>query len=193
MSHVQELRQIPDQDLLDLLNEKKEFQSSIVAVLYSRHYKDILKICKNKYHSIEDIEDYLQEACYIFLKKVEENQKFTSFKTYILSVVNYLVLNHLKSSTEKNKPIIEENLDGEYYRYYDELHRDTKVEDYEIEESIAVLRMCTEEEKQLLELRFIEGFSLKEIADYYSIPIFTIQKRFYRLKKKLQSFRESRV
>jgi RNA polymerase sigma factor (sigma-70 family) len=53
--------------------------------------------------------------------------------------------------------------------------------------------MCNEEEKQLLELRFIEGFSLKEIADLLSIPIFTIQKRFYRLKKKLQVIREKRV
>ncbi|MBL8005594.1 MAG: sigma-70 family RNA polymerase sigma factor [Candidatus Kapabacteria bacterium] len=192
MSQVKELRHLPDKELLVMLNEKKEYKNSVITVLYSRHYKEILRVCKNKYLRVNGIEDLVQEAYYIFLKKIEENKKFTSFKTYILSVVHYLVLNHLKSNNEKHKPIIAGNLDKEYYRYCDEQHHDAEVNEYDIAESIAALNSCTEEEKHLLELRFIEGFSLKEIADLHSTPVFTVQKRFYRLKKKLQSLRESR-
>ena len=135
----------------------------IIKYVYKEFFPSIRYLIKNNAGLEEDAEDIFQEALYIILKKLQEDEfeLSSSFLTYLYSISRNLWLQKLKRTRliERNQPELARDLDtpqnsAEKYRE-DEEKYDVFVRQFD---------NLGEDCKKLLRL-FLGKMSLKQIAD----------------------------
>jgi len=135
----------------------------IIKYVYKEFFPSIRYLIKTNAGLEEDAEDIFQEALYIILRKIQEDdfELSSSFLTYLYSISKNLWLQRLK-----RKRLVEHNQD-ELVRYFSSPHASTEKFIEEEEKYGVFVRQfenLSEDCKKLLRL-FLGKMSLKEIAD----------------------------
>ena len=135
----------------------------IIKYVYKEFFPSIRYLIKTNAGLEEDAEDIFQEALYIILKKIQEDEfeLSSSFLTYLYSISRNLWLQRLK-----RKRLIEHNHDELVRHFSSPQHNSEKyVEDEEkYDVFIKQFDNLSEDCKRLLQL-FLGKMSLKEIAE----------------------------
>jgi len=132
------------------------------------------------YHFSQDREDsldVLQETFQYFLKKIPGLELKANIKTFLYPVVKHLALNK-KQAKQRNRPT--ENIPEKL----------VLEKDYKFSEDL--LNCLPPEQREVIWLRYVDGLSMKEIADAMKLPIGTIKSRIHNALKVLkQNFKDA--
>lgn len=179
------LKQLYKSYTIDRLVEeyKKTHDELVFSILYSRIVALISKLLAKINEGIDDIEDFI---VYFHERLIHIIDGFDAdkgkFLTYVSTAIKNDYTNYiLYKSRKKRKPIAIYNIDdyeNKLYHYVD-LYNDSRILDLKI-----ALDMLTQRQRELLYLRYNEGFSLREIAEIY-------QTTTHYIKKDLQNAEET--
>ena len=128
-------------------------------------------------HSVEDCEDAVQEAILKAYANIEQLRKPQYFKTWLVRIL----LNECYTITRKRGkelPLNEEvanQIDGE----------NSFVKE-EYQELYDGMKQLAEKDRLCIQLFYVEGYSVKEIAQIFHIPEGTVKSRLSRARKQLR-------
>jgi len=149
--------------------------------LVERHQGAIARVVKGVLGDCTEAEDVGQEVFIRFYKKMEQFNKKSSLKTYLTRIAINLSINEIKKQKRFLEPERKEDLINQKP---DNQNIIKKMEDKEILDK-ALLQLSIEN-RSVVVLRLIQGYSTKETAELLKIPQGTVLSRLSRAQKKLQ-------
>lgn len=157
----------------------KEAFNELITFYYPFILKYLIKLTSNE----ELANDMLQET---FLKLIKNIDKYdingkASFSTYLITIARNCYLDYIKKNKNYNTIIDIENISDSKY-YVDEISANTDVDIV-----LSELESLPVEQKIAIKLKYLEGYTLKEIADMQKTKPETIKSRLYEGKKKIKN------
>lgn len=153
-------------------------EDAFLSLLYLHKkalYRTALAYLKNEEEALEAV----QEVTYRAFEKIQTVRKPEYIKTWLVRIM----INYCNDTLKLRKRIVTD----------DEAHLQTGIsEDYtylEVEEALAQL---TEEERDLVHLKYIHDIKIKDIAEMSSTPEGTVKTRLYKALRQLRSFMEGK-
>ena len=146
-------------------------------------YNDaIFRFCLLKVSRSEIAQDITQEVFMRYWQSLQKGEKFKNERAFLYAIARNLVIDWYRKRKDQSLDIaLESGIDFKG----DGLESVTK--DSEIAEVIAILGKLDPEDQEILLLRYVEGFSPKEIAKLISQSANVVSVRIHRAVKRVQS------
>ncbi len=152
------------------------------TLLVKRWHK---KLCKQAYWYTNDLEiskDIVQDSWSIILQKINTVKDPNSFGSWALTIVTRNAINWLRIHKKEV-----ENLNT-----YKNDHKTTIINDHDDKEkTIALLKIAikklSHDQQMVLNLFYIEEYSVKEIGEIVNISTGTVKSRLFTAREKLKS------
>jgi len=161
-----------DRDLIERINAG---DTEAFEALYMRHRDWVYRLAWRFTGQHADALDVLQETFVYLLKKFPGFELTASMTTFLYPVVKHLALNlRQRQSPDTGSEEL--------------LHQvpDTRTAETSRAELAAVLRALPAEQREVVLMRFLDGFSLEEISTALDIPLSTAKSRLYNALHKLR-------
>ncbi|MDQ6985110.1 MAG: RNA polymerase sigma factor [Candidatus Dojkabacteria bacterium] len=147
-----------------VIEKAKNGDSKSREKLYREHFKSLYIFVRHKVNTNERAEDIVSESFLRAFEKLENFKGNSSFKSWLYTIGKHLVYDWYKSK-DKTALVDDENLDylrDENNETEDNESQKSKVENEKIIK--ALLGSLKPRYKEVLELRFLLNYSLKETA-----------------------------
>lgn len=173
-----------------LIENAKKGDKSALEELYKCSFNSLYKFVRYKVDTVEQAEDITAEA---FVRAFENLVKFkgnSSFKTYVYTIAKNLVY---KQYSEKQLVAFTNNEDIHSDLEYS---KDLETEDQsdgeeknnqDTIEVFQILKQLKNQEREILELRFLSNFSVKETAQTLKLSESNVKVTMHRALQKLKS------
>ncbi len=164
----------PQADLrsdLELIDAVNKGDSSAFDVLYLRHRDWVVNLAFRFTRDRDLALDVLQETFLYFLKKFPGFQLTAKLTTFFYPAVRNLSLTALKKARRFQS-------DEEISEHVEAPEEVAPVENQR-EQLAAVMSELSEEHREVLLLRFVEGMKMGEIAEAMGIPTGTVKSRLH--------------
>lgn len=182
-------KELSDENLVLEMQNGKElaFQE-----LYDRYAKHLYQyFFRRMWKDREKAEDFVHD---LFTKLIQNPNSFDttrSFKTWVFSVANNMTINEYKKQAVRK--VVSSGVEEDIVVAH-ETALDTQLQDTMFKEALEKeLEQLDEKHRTVFELRHIQGFSIKEIAETLEINEGTVKSRvFYAVKQltgKLMEFK----
>lgn len=140
-----------------VISEKK------ITEAYNQNFTRIYKFFYYKVLSKEIAEDLTSETFITFVKIAKEQKEIENLKAFLYGIAKNIFLKYLKEKYQSGIPFTEFEYDFENYA-------DKYVEEIESKETLEEIAMkfipqLPSKQRQVIQMRFIEKLSLKEIAE----------------------------
>lgn len=178
-----------DAELITLvLNGDKNAFRPLVVRYQNRVHAMVFGMVRNP----EDARDIVQNA---FIKAYQNLDSFrieSSFYTWIYRIAMNLAIDHCRKGRRRKTSSFDEAIanrdeDGEMLELHHSESPHRALTRKELHDRIfAAMDQLTEEQREVVLLREVEGLSYKEIADSMGIPEGTVMSRLFYARKKLQ-------
>ncbi len=172
---------------VDLMNEQSIVEASKLnpqkfAVLYDKYYEQIFRFI---YQRLDDKEQAFDVTQQVFVKALEKLPKYeykgVPFSSWLYRIASNEVINLFRA--EKAKHTV--NIDSvNIYGIVEEI-QETKIDEYH-DKIVGIISELPEDELQLIEMRFFEKRSFKEIAEILQITENNAKVKTYRVIDKLK-------
>jgi len=161
-----------DRQLIDVINtgEAQAFES-----LYMRYRDWAYRLAWRFTGNHQDALDVVQETFIYLLKKFPGFKLTASMTTFLYPVVKHLALNLRR----RKRP---DGADTDVL----EMLPDTRTAETSRSELAAALRMLSAEQREVVLMRFLDGFSLEEIGTALGIPVGTAKSRLHNALRTLR-------
>jgi len=167
----------PDLSLIAALNNG---DAAAFDVLYYRH-RDWVANLAFRYTRSHDLSlDVLQETFLYLVKKFPRFTLSCQLRSFLYPVVKNLSLTALRKA--RRHASLEESLESGVAE--PSIEPDIDVADDDLAGALAGL---SAEHREVLMLRFVEGFGLREIADAMEIPLGTVKSRLHHALNQLRN------
>jgi len=167
----------------EILKRVKKGDKRAFEPIVKFYMKTTYNIALSFVHNEQDALDISQEA---FIKAYKSIKKFDSkreFFPYLYQIVKRLCFDYIKRRKKDN---IHTN------NFFNIIYNPNG--DNKFKETLSEALMKLEpEEKELIVLKYIEGFSYEELAELLNKPIGTIMSSLFYIKKKLKENLEGKV
>ncbi len=167
-----------DLDIKSIVEQVQTGDIQAYTAIIRRFQKQIYIYCYYLLGSKEEAEDASQD---IFIKGLENISNFSctvSFSAWLYKIAHHHCIDLIKKKNKGNK--FWTGFKKDYA--YDQSQRQTYSYDDIIHELLEKLKV---DEKRILLLRSIEGYSFDEIASIMDLKPTTVRKKYERLRKKL--------
>jgi RNA polymerase sigma-70 factor (ECF subfamily) len=146
-------------------------------LLYARHFEWVYRLALRTTGSREDALDVAQETFLHLLAKLPELELTAKLTTYLHPIVVHRALDarRRRGRIANDEAALEAAL-----------ARPTEPSSIEREDLLHVLRALSAEQREVLLLRFSEGFELQEIAAALAIPLGTVKSRMHQALEQLR-------
>lgn len=150
-------KDLDDEELLQLLNRAKFNDSRAVGKLCVHFYSKIYRFVYYRVNAVEDAEDITSEVCLRVIKSIHEQKG--SFYAWIFRIASNMITDHyrrrvVRSNVESAGDSIEEMVDADS-------NQSELIEQLELRQA---LKRLTEDQQEVIVLKFIEGYDTDEIA-----------------------------
>lgn len=171
------------------MNQGKE----IFEVLMHQNADMLLAFIRTSVRDNHAIEDIFQEAMIVAWRRLPEFDRTRSFGKWLRGIARILISAHFRKQGKTALPMDENALD-----WIDNKFSQIQVQNGDtLSEKLSSLRECIEslstENKQTIEARYLEQFSLDEIVDKLGLALQTVKKRLYRAKTQLADCLEAKL
>lgn len=159
----------------------KKHADELLKEAYSKYYSDVYRFCMSYLtRDTASIDDCVQETFIVLYKKYLAGEEVTYVKTFLYKTVSNCAKMKLRDVAKAQKHIsIDEVI--QLPSESEDMTEQLSFEEYSRQISAAL----SERDAELFRLRFIEDYSLREIAEIQNTNISTIGTRVNRLHKKL--------
>jgi RNA polymerase sigma-70 factor (ECF subfamily) len=164
---------------------------SIICEIYDKHYKRMLYTA-TQILGQERGEDAVHDVFVKLIDKFENNSENYGDKPgqYFVIIVRNHSLNILKKDRLDFLPFPEELSDQDIFRSSVADPEETLLGNEAVERLVSLIRRLTPATRQVLEYRFIEGYSNIEIAEILGISQSAVSSRIDKAKKRLRELLE---
>jgi RNA polymerase sigma-70 factor (ECF subfamily) len=168
------------------IKKAKEGDKQAMALLYKDHFKPLYIFVRSKVNTNEQAEDLCSE---VFIKAFESLKNFkeeSSFKTWIYGIAKNLVFDFYRRNKNLKTTELEENLED---KSTDNDNTSSKLNKYE-KMIKALLNKLPENYRQVLELRFLLNYNIKETAEIMKLKpnnVKVLQNRAIRKARELNN------
>lgn len=154
-------------------NGDKEAFNELISLYYPYVFNFLLKLTGN----VSESEDLVQETFIKLIRNIENyNKKISSFGTYLIVIAKNTYIDFLRKNKELQEIDIESCKD--YNNDYE------KIENYN--EVLELIQKLPRLQQEAIKLKYLEGYTLKEIAAIQKSEIKTIKSRLFESRKKLK-------
>lgn len=152
-----------------------EKQREFVEKVYSEFYKPLLIYARNVCSDYDEAEDLVQETFRVGCKKIDEFMSSPNPKGWITNTLKHLNENNKRLKFRSTMLMAEYDiLNDEQLKHEDEYI------------SLMYSDLISQDDREILEMFSVKGFTISEIAEKLNIPISVCNKRIQRARKKLQ-------
>jgi len=145
--------------------------------LYSRHKQYVLSVAARYGATGQDALDVLQETFLYFVKKLPGFELRSQFRTFLFPAAKHL---SLKKKPRSGHISVEEAPELAASLICPETEEQQRTA---VAETVAAL---PEAQREVVMLRFVDGFSLPEIAEALDIPVGTVKSRLHNALARLR-------
>lgn len=171
----------PDTFLDALIQKCKEGDRDAFAQLFSLYEKKVFKLVLRFLHNKEAAEDVLQEAFINIFRSIKNFRREAKFDTYLYRIVVNLCYKKMKS--RKHEPALRgDEPDTNGGTTAAEITQQA-IDSLHVRRVVSTL---SHEHQVVLSLRYMEGFSVEEIAEITSISQGTVKSRLYYARMELK-------
>lgn len=158
------------------------------AAIYNHYRNSLFYFIVTYTKSESDAEDILQEVFIKVYKNIHTLKNIQSFHSWLFSVTYNMTINFMRSYRKSHQVDLDEENNIEVVE-------DTTIEAFDLNayERMELKNSVNEEIenlsdalKEVAQLRYLEDFSILEIADILSVPEGTVKGRLSRVREKLQ-------
>ena len=182
MKFKRNIKNLSESEIIELA--KKE--SYYFGILYDVYFEQIFRFVFSRLGGNESIAgDVTQET---FLKAMANIQKYEDrgfpFSSWLYRIAQNEVSMYFRKSKKDNfVPVEIEKLNG----LKDEITGDAGISEVEIDHLISMINELEASHLDIIELRFFQQMSFKEISEIYNISEANAKMRTYRILEKLKS------
>lgn len=172
----------------ELLRRTAEGCKEAFALLVERHRAAVYRLARAMTRSVEAAEDVLQETFLAAMRAAADFRGEAKVRTWLLTIARNVALQHgrLRSGEpEAFLPI--ETLSEASSRKLPELKQDIMEPILQREELLHALERLTEDDREVLVLRELEGLSGEEAASVLGITPTAMKSRLHRARLRLAS------
>ena len=150
-------KDLDDEELIQLLDRAKFNDSRALGKLCVHFYSKIYRFVYYRVNAVEDAEDITSEVCLRVIKSIHEQKG--SFYAWIFRIASNMITDYyrrrgVRSNVESAEDSIEEMADADS-------NQSELVEQQELRQA---LKRLTEDQQEVIVLKFIEGYETDEIA-----------------------------
>lgn len=152
---------------------------------FEKYSKALEKYCRVRLGEIsESANDCVQEAFCVYYKRLLNGEQFENPRAFLYKTANNMVL-RAKEEYFKSLKHIKALDDAENVAVYDEEIFDKDIDlDIDAVKDILISKL-SDSEKELYQMKYVQGKSLKEIGEYLNIPPSAVANRTSRLRSKV--------
>lgn len=170
-----------DQELIDAVRQGHQ---QAFTLLIERHQRMVARTVMGMIGNGDDADDIGQEVFIRFYKSLDDFRGDSKVSTYLTRIAINLSLNEIKRQKRK----------GQLFRRNDEEGNPLEIKDVsndaeriDMSETVNMaLNQLDAKHRQVVVLRLVDGYSVKETADILRVPEGTILSRLARAQKKLK-------
>lgn len=159
---------------------KQETLETVFMEAFDAYSDAIFRFCVVKVSDIERAEDMTQEVFTRFWKSLKEGKEITNPRAFLYTIANNLAKDWYK---KKKSESLDMHLDNGFAPVSKELSPETLSEYQEVLASMADME---ERDREVLYLRFVEGFEPKDIAEALGETANAVSVRLNRAMTKLK-------
>lgn len=151
-------KDLDDKELIQLLEKAKFNDSRSLGTLCAHFYSKIYRFIYYRVNKVEDAEDLTSEVCLRVVKSIHEQKG--SFYAWIFSIASNMITDHYRRSVVRSNV---ESVGDSIEEMIDKGNKQNELlEQKELRQS---LKKLTEEQQEVVVLKFIEGYETDEIAN----------------------------
>lgn len=168
------------------MSENKRKADELLNDAYKKYYTDVYRFCMSMLTSDRvAIEDCVQEAFIVLYNKYLDGEEVLFVKALLLKTAKNFVLKHLRDNARIDSALSIDDIE-ELMCDSDDIDEKLTFEEYNRQISAAL----SERDALLFKLRYIDEYSLQEIAETLDISASVVGTRIFRLKKRLVTILE---
>lgn len=183
-----------------LIDKSKEGDITSFEELIIAHQKKAFNIAYRMLGNLEDANDVTQEAILKVYRSISKFKENSSFSTWFYSIVNNTCIDFIRKNRKSNVIYLdkeyEENGDSYKKEISDtESHTpETALEKKEVRKLVHdSINQLSPEQRKIIVLRDINGFSYQEIAEILNCSEGTVKSRISRARANLKSIIQNKL
>ena len=171
------------------MNQGKE----VFEVLMRENADMLLAYLRASVRDNHAVEDIFQETMVVAWRRMPDFDRKRPFGKWLRGIARNLILAHFRKSGKRPLTMDESTLNwmDEKFAQIQSQSGDT------LSEKLSLLRECvdalSEENKQTIEARYLDQYSLDEIVNKLGLALQTVKKRLYRAKSHLAECLEAKL
>ena len=168
-----------DEELVSLYitSQKNEYFEEI----YERYANKVYRKCYSFVYNQEKAEDLTHDIFLKLIVKIGTYKETSKFSTWLYSITYNYCMDQIRSRKKKTEVPLPDQID-----ISDE--DDADFLDFQSAELEKSLKQMPSEERAILQMKYQEDFSIKEIAETMKISESAVKMRLLRSKEKLKKF-----
>ncbi len=175
-----EFSKLSDEEILSTYKATKNDQC--IATLYSRYYQKVFHKCltftKDKDKAFDLTQDVLVKA----FKNINSFQSKAAFSSWLYRITYNCCIDYVRMKKKRAELSLETQIEKAEQMPYEEY----KEKDYQRFKRVEkILSRFTGETREMLELKYLQGYSLKELMQKYDLAESAVKMRLLRAKKKI--------
>lgn len=171
---------LTESEIIQLAKKRQDY----FGVLYNTYFDRIYRFVFKRLGGLEEIAGDLTQQT--FIKAMANLEKYEDrglpFSSWLFRIAQNEVSMYFRSRKKTVQVEIEERM---VHDIFDEAHIALSMSQEDQEKLIELLNDMEQEQLDLIELRFFQEMSFKEIADIYAITEANAKMRVYRILEKL--------
>ena len=173
------IKTLEDEQIV-LMLQNNEMSEYSCKVLSDRYYEKIMDRCSSYLKNDNNKQDVAHEILCHVLLKIPSFQFKSKFSTWLFAVVNNKCVDHLRKKKKDKETVISKQIESEL----EEIIEDD-VEALRLDLLEVALLTIKPKELSLIQDKFVNNKSYKEMAIYYNLSESSLKMKLLRVKKKL--------
>jgi RNA polymerase sigma-70 factor (ECF subfamily) len=184
-NHIRGESRLANQNFSDLVKKARKGDASAFASLYKNIYKDLYRIAYLNLNSEEDAADAVSDAVLDAFASLKSLKDENAFRSWFLSILFAKIKKTQRGYVKTRENILSDDDYGDYDNYRSSGSSDFGFSSLEVKTAFSKL---SEEEREILSLSAVFGYTSDEIAKSLGISANTVRSKAARARDKLKKY-----
>ncbi len=172
-------------DILETINKAKEGKDTAYTSLLNMFWKDIYRFLHRKTNNENEAEDLTIRTFAKAFDKIASFDEKYEFKTWLISISNNLFIDQLRKRKTETVSIHKESSEVHKIKDGEPTPADKLIIEQNLAELLAYIKQLKPHYQEIINLRFFQEMSYKEMAAALDEPMSNIKVKLLRAKKLL--------
>ena len=179
------MHDLPDHELI--LKYRETADGEVIAVLFQRYTHLVYGVSLKYLEDTDQAKDAVMEIFEALMTDLLEHD-ILNFKSWLHSVTR----NHCLMALRKKRPLrmvaeaLDDNSEGDFVEFVHDAHQDNIFEDYTEDDLKTALGSLKEQQRQCVELFFLEGKSYAEVGEHLGLSFKEVKSHIQNGKRNLK-------